>query len=73
MTNHILRGRSILVIACLFAAWGLSVAAQQMQPTAPRGAGDGDGPHVRLVSRGITRIDGTGAPPRGPVDIVIEP
>ncbi|WND03608.1 amidohydrolase family protein [Temperatibacter marinus] len=34
-------------------------------------AGDMKGPYKRLVIRGATLIDGTGAPPRGPVDIVI--
>ncbi len=33
---------------------------------------EGDGPFARLVIRGGTLIDGTGAPPVGPVDIVIE-
>jgi imidazolonepropionase-like amidohydrolase len=33
---------------------------------------EGDGPFPRLVIRGTTLIDGTGGPPRGPVDIVIE-
>lgn len=33
---------------------------------------EGEGPFARLVIRGVTLIDGTGAPPRGPVDIVIE-
>jgi imidazolonepropionase-like amidohydrolase len=37
-----------------------------------RGAGDGEGPYGRLIIRGATLIDGTGAPPIGPVDIVIE-
>ncbi len=32
----------------------------------------GEGPYHRLVIRGVTVIDGTGAPPYGPVDIVIE-
>ncbi|MFT3802085.1 MAG: amidohydrolase family protein [Burkholderiaceae bacterium] len=32
----------------------------------------GEGPFARLVLRGATIIDGTGAPPLGPVDIVIE-
>ncbi|MHC4976632.1 MAG: amidohydrolase family protein [Planctomycetota bacterium] len=32
----------------------------------------GEGPFERLVIRGATLIDGTGAPPVGPVDIVIE-
>ena len=34
--------------------------------------GDGDGPFTRLIVRGAMLIDGTGAPARGPVDIVIE-
>src|SRR5918912_1308894 len=33
---------------------------------------EGDGPYPRLVIRGATLIDGTGGPPRGPVDIVVE-
>lgn len=33
---------------------------------------EGDGPYDRLIIRGATLIDGTGAPPTGPVDIVIE-
>jgi len=32
----------------------------------------GDGPYARLVLRGATVLDGTGAPPWGPADIVIE-
>ena len=34
-------------------------------------AGEGEGPFERLILRGVTLIDGTGAPPQGPVDIVI--
>ncbi len=33
---------------------------------------EGDGPYERLILRGPIVIDGTGAPPWGPVDIVIE-
>src|SRR5687767_4701957 len=33
---------------------------------------EGEGPFPKLIIRGTTLIDGTGAPPRGPVDIVIE-
>ena len=33
---------------------------------------EGDGPFERLILRGATLVDGTGAPARGPVDIVIE-
>ena len=48
-----------------------TAAQQQMQPTPDRRQGEGDGPYDRLVIRGATVIDGTGAPPRGPVDIVV--
>ena len=44
----------------------------QMEETTLRGADEGDGPHERLILRGATIIDGTGSPPVGPVDIVIE-
>lgn len=33
---------------------------------------EGDGPWNQLIIRGVTLINGTGAPPFGPVDIVIE-
>ena len=46
--------------------------AQGMEVTNPRRADEGGGPYQRLVIRGATMIDGTGAPPRGPVDIVVE-
>ncbi|NNC92642.1 MAG: amidohydrolase family protein, partial [Acidimicrobiia bacterium] len=39
-------------------------------PPAPSRA-EGDGPFERLILRGGTLVDGTGAPPIGPVDIVI--
>jgi hypothetical protein len=32
---------------------------------------EGEGPYERLILRGVNLIDGTGAPTRGPVDIVI--
>lgn len=44
--------------------------AQPSEPGPERN--DGEGPYDRLVIRGATMIDGTGAPPSGPVDIVIE-
>ena len=33
---------------------------------------EGEGPFDRLIIRGAILIDGTGAPPIGPVDIVVE-
>jgi len=41
-------------------------------PAPDRQAGEGEGPFDRLIIRGAILIDGTGAPPTGPVDIVIE-
>ena len=32
----------------------------------------GDGPFTQLIIRGVTLINGNGAPPRGPIDIVVE-
>jgi hypothetical protein len=52
-------------------------ATVQAQPPAAmervpdRQPGEGEGPYRRLVIRGATMIEGSGAPPRGPVDIVI--
>jgi N-acyl-D-aspartate/D-glutamate deacylase len=40
-------------------------------PKAPARS-EGEGPFEQLIIRGATLIDGTGAPPIGPVDIVIE-
>ena len=49
------------------------IPAQQDQDARPAPArAEGDGPFDRLIIRGATLIDGTGAPPRGPVDIVVE-
>ena len=33
---------------------------------------EGEGPYTQLIIRGVTLIDGTGAPPIGPVDIVVK-
>jgi hypothetical protein len=48
-----------------------AVAQDRDAAPAPNRA-DGEGPFDRLIIRGATLIDGTGAPPRGPVDIVVE-
>ncbi len=41
-------------------------------PARARTGGEGAGPFRKMVIRGAMLIDGTGAPPRGPVDIVIQ-
>lgn len=33
---------------------------------------EGEGPYSQLIIRGVTLINGTGAPPIGPIDIVVE-
>ena len=48
---------------------GTSVQAQ-ITPSPNRA--EGEGPFNRLIIRGVTMISGTGAPPLGPVDIVVE-
>jgi imidazolonepropionase-like amidohydrolase len=73
---------SRLLIAALLLGPALAVTAdlraqaeprqRQVAPAPDRPAGEGDGPFERLIIRGATLIDGTGGPPRGPVDIVVE-
>ena len=46
--------------------------SQGPNPAPDRKSDEGEGPFKRLIIRGGTLIDGTGGPPRGPVDIVIE-
>jgi imidazolonepropionase-like amidohydrolase len=60
-----------LGLALVAVAATVSLSAQ-MQSTPNRRAGEGEGPFDRMVIRGITVIDGTGAPPRGPMDVVVE-
>ncbi len=45
--------------------------AQEAMKKAPE-VKEGDGPFTQLIIRGVTLIDGTGAPPVGPVDIVVK-
>ena len=59
----------------VLAGVGISIAAEgdETVKAAPdRRANEGEGPFERLIIRGATLIDGSGAPARGPVDIVVE-
>ncbi len=67
-SRHILR-TSLFALATLLLPFGL---LGQTVPGQDRGADEGDGPYDRLIIRGAIVIDGTGAPPAGPTDIVIE-
>ncbi len=57
---------STLVLMCIC----LSFNHGQVQGAPPRA--EGEGPWPQLIIRGVTLINGTGAPPIGPVDIVVE-
>lgn len=67
--------RGLMTVLVLIAVAQGPVARAQDPSTDPRPApprAEGEGPFERLVIRNATVIDGTGAPPRGPVDIVVE-
>lgn len=57
-----------LIVALI---WSLNITAQNAIKPAPE-RNEGEGPFEQLIIRGATLINGTGAPARGPVDIVIE-
>lgn len=57
------------VVALLFA---LSCPSVYAQPDGVSARSLGEGPYARLIIRGATVINGAGAPPLGPVDIVVE-
>ncbi len=57
----------LLAFFCLFYSF---LSFPQITPAPDRA--EGDGPYDRLIIRGVVLVDGTGAPPIGPVDIVVE-
>ena len=71
--------RGLGLVSALIATLGMALipaaSAQERAPAmervADRQPGEGAGPFRRLVIRGAMLIDGSGAPPRGPVDIVV--
>ncbi len=58
-----------LAVACVLNS---PAVAQQMERVPERPTGEGEGPFETLLIRGATMIDGTGAPPEGPVDIIVK-
>ncbi|KFN49884.1 amidohydrolase family protein [Arenimonas composti] len=59
--------RLLLLLSLLMLA---ATADAAVAPAPPRA--EGEGPYEQLILRGVTLINGTGAPAYGPVDIVIE-
>jgi hypothetical protein len=49
----------------------LSFVGRAQIPKAPERK-EGEGPWEQLIIRGVTLINSTGAPPVGPIDIVVE-
>lgn len=64
--------RLSLLLLSLVAVTLLAEEPKSITPAPDRRTGEGEGPFTRLIIRGATMIDGTGAPPQGPVDIVVE-
>jgi len=60
-------------VLIVFSMLIISVLAQaQVQESPDRRPDEGEGPYEQLIIRGVTLINGNGAPPRGPIDVVIE-
>src|SRR6478752_10476161 len=55
---------SLLLLAVVYPAMAQILKAPEVK--------EGDGPFTQLIIRGVTLINGTGAPPMGPVDIVVK-
>lgn len=62
--------RYLVVLHCTFSL--LQPLHAQIEKAPARKASEGRGPYNRLIIRGVTLINSTGAPPMGPVDIVVE-
>lgn len=75
--NFSMKKNAVFLPILLVLFWALSgtvalFGQETLQGGPDRKKGEGDGPHERLIIRGATLIDGTGGPPIGPVDIVVE-
>jgi imidazolonepropionase-like amidohydrolase len=62
----------VVVFTLIISAATQILAQGGIAPAPDRTPKDGGGPYDRLVIRGITVIDGTGAAPAGPMDVVVE-
>src|SRR5678816_3984161 len=72
---HRFLSRSACVLTVALTLAGAATArlrAQDSDAKAAPNRAEGEGPFDKLIIRGATLIDGTGGPPRGPVDIVVE-
>lgn len=65
-------GFTSLLAAVVAALAGPALAQTGMEPVPDRQPGDGEGSCQALLIAGATVIEGTGAPPVGPVDILVQ-
>ena len=70
--RHWLAAFLVFLFAVVAAGQAGAADEGQVKGAPDRGADEGQGPFDRLIIRGAILIDGSGAPPRGPVDIVVE-
>jgi imidazolonepropionase-like amidohydrolase len=63
--------RLVLALAAAASVLGTMQARQGLVPAPDRRAGEGVGPFNTLAIRGVMVIDGTGAPPQGPMDVIV--
>ena len=68
-SNITMKPTKIRLLFCVLFLINLTISAQVLK--APD-RNEGEGPWNQLIIRGAILINGTGAPPFGPVDIVIE-
>lgn len=64
--------RFSLTLVLLVLVLAVPCSAFQLNPGPDRREDEGVGPFNRMVIKGCILIDGTGAPPRGPVNILVE-
>lgn len=63
---------SVAIATLAFMLAGVTLAQAQMERVPDRTSSEGVGPFNTLLIKGATLIDGSGAPPEGPVDIVVK-
>jgi cytosine/adenosine deaminase-related metal-dependent hydrolase len=69
MLRHV---AAVLTVAFAFLAHPLLAQQDKLVPAPDRRSGEGAGPFPTLTIRNVMVIDGTGAPPAGPMNVVIE-
>ncbi len=74
MVNTMMKRLTLLVCVCLTISAGLALDARQggLVAAPDRRPTEGRGPFPTLTIRNVMVIDGTGAPPFGPMNVIVE-